>query len=110
MAHWRDVLPNPVLTLKLSDWVEDFNGTLLRVLALLDLPHDANCARFYETENRVRTVSRTQVKQPVNARGLGRWRTYEAELQPLIAELERAGALTDWDGSILGRPAPSRVT
>jgi tetratricopeptide (TPR) repeat protein len=98
MAHWRDVLPNPVLTLKLSDWVEDFNGTLHRVLALLDLPHDANCARFYETENRVRTVSRSQVKRPVNARGLGRWRAYEAELRPLIAELEQAGALAGWGG------------
>ena len=98
MAHWRDVLPNPVLTVKLADWVEDFDGSLRRVLALLDLPHDANCARFYQTENRVRTVSRSQVKQPVNARGLGRWRTYEAQLQPLIAELEQAGALADWGG------------
>jgi tetratricopeptide (TPR) repeat protein len=98
MAHWRDVLPNPVLTVKLSDWVEDFDGTLLRVLALVDLPHDANCARFYETESRVRTVSRSQVKQPVNARGLGRWRTYEAELQPLIVELDSAGALSGWGG------------
>ena len=96
MAHWRTVLPNPVLTVKLSDWVEDFNGTLRRVLALVDLPHDANCARFYATESRVRTVSRSQVKQPVNARGLGRWRTYEAELQPLIAELGQAGALAGW--------------
>jgi tetratricopeptide (TPR) repeat protein len=106
MAHWRDVLPNPVLTLKLSDWVTDFDGTLRRVLALADLPHDPNCVRFYATENRVRTVSRSQVKQPVNARGLGRWRTYEAELQPLIAELAEAGALAGWDGRISDRPGP----
>jgi hypothetical protein len=33
------------------------------------------------------------VRQPVNARGLGRWRTYAAQLQPLVAELERAGVL-----------------
>jgi len=98
MAHWREVLPNPMLSVKLSDWVEDFDGTLRRVLALVDLPHDANCARFYEMDNRVRTVSRSQVRQPVNARGLGRWRTYAAELQPLIAELELAGALAGWDG------------
>ena len=98
MAHWKGVLPNPVLTVKLSDWVEDFNGTLRRVLALVELPHDANCARFYETENRVRTVSRSQVRRPVNARGLGRWRTYEAELRPMIAELEQAGALAGWGG------------
>jgi hypothetical protein len=98
MAHWRDVLPNPVLTVRLSDWVADFDGTLRRVLALVDLPHDANCTRFYETGTKVRTVSRSQVKQPVNARGLGRWRPYEVELQPLIAELDLAGALADWGG------------
>jgi hypothetical protein len=35
----------------------------------------------------VRTVSRAQVRQPVNAHGLGRWRVYESHLQPLIAAL-----------------------
>jgi hypothetical protein len=96
MAHWRGVLPNPVLTVALADWVTDFDATLARVLAHLDLPPDANCARFYEADSRVRTVSRTQVRQPVNARGLGRWRTYATQLAPLIAELERAGALAGW--------------
>jgi Tfp pilus assembly protein PilF len=99
MAHWRAALPNPVLTVKLADWVTDFAGTLARVLAHLGLPPDPACERFYEAESRVRTVSRAQVRQPVNARGLGRWRTYEARLAPLIAELEQAGALEGWDYS-----------
>ncbi|MBE7220442.1 MAG: sulfotransferase [Caulobacteraceae bacterium] len=86
MAHFSAVLP--VLAIDLADWVEDFDGTLARVLAHVDLPPDDNCARFHEIESRVRTVSRAQVREPVNARGLGRWRTYEAELAPLIAELE----------------------
>ncbi len=90
-AHWRQALPNPTLDVWLSDWVEDFDGTLARVLAHVDLPPDANCARFYETDSRVRTVSRAQVRQPVNARGLGRWKTYERELAPLIAELRAGG-------------------
>ena len=51
-------------------------ATLERVLAHLELPPDANCARFYESESRVRTVSRAQVREPVNARGLGRWKAY----------------------------------
>ena len=38
----------------------------------------------------MRTVSRAQVRQPVNVRGLGRWRTYAALLAPLMAERERA--------------------
>jgi Flp pilus assembly protein TadD len=68
MAHWRSALPNSVLTVKLSDWVEDFDGTLKRVLDHVDLPHDDKCTRFYEGESRVRTVSYAQVRQPVNAR------------------------------------------
>jgi tetratricopeptide (TPR) repeat protein len=97
MDHWRVVLPNPILTLALHDWVRDFDGTLARVLAHLDLPHDPACARFYEIDRDVRTVSRAQVRQPINARGLGRWRAYAAELAPLIAELETAGMLMQWE-------------
>jgi Tfp pilus assembly protein PilF len=93
MAHWRTALPNPVLTVKLADWVTDFAGTLTRVLAHVGLPLDPACERFYEGDSRVRTVSRAQVRQPVNARGLGRWRTYATRLAPLISELEQAGAL-----------------
>ena len=96
MAHWKDAMPGRILTLKLSDWVRDFDATLRRVLDHLGLPYDPACERFYEGDSRVRTVSRTQVRQPVNARGLGRWRTYEAELQPLIGELDRAGMLAAW--------------
>lgn len=96
MAHWKAALPNPILTVRLSDWVEDFDATLARVLAHVELPPDPRCARFYEGEGRVRTVSRSQVRQPVNARGLGRWRAYASELAPLIAELERAGSLQGW--------------
>jgi tetratricopeptide (TPR) repeat protein len=102
MAHWRAALPNPVLTVRLADWVTDFAGTLARVLAHLGLPSDPACERFYEADTRVRTVSRAQVRQPVNARGLGRWRTYTAGLAPLIAELEQSGALKGWDDP----PAP----
>ena len=65
-----------------------------RLLEFLKLPYDPACERFYERDSRVRTVSRSQVRQPVNARGLGRWRPYEQELQPLIGELERAGAIS----------------
>jgi tetratricopeptide (TPR) repeat protein len=93
MAHWREVLPLPILDVALSDWVEDFAGTLMRVLAFLDLPYDPACERFYAEGRRVRTASAQQVRAPINARGIGRWRQYEAELAPLIAELQAAGLI-----------------
>ena len=93
MAHWREALPNPILTLALKDWVEDFDGTLRRVLDFIELPYDPACERFYESESRVMTVSRAQVKQPVNARGLGRWRRYATQLKPLIDSLSENGVV-----------------
>jgi hypothetical protein len=95
MAHWRRVLPNPILTLRLQDLVHDFEGTLRRLLEFVGLPYDANCERFHERQRRVRTVSRTQVQQPINDRGLGRWRPYERHLAPMIAALRDSGALDD---------------
>jgi hypothetical protein len=95
MAHWRSVLPNSILTVRLRDWVEDFDATLRRVLDFLDLPYDAACERFHEVDRPVRTVSRAQVREKVNARGLGRWRGYADLLQPLIAQLEASNVLMD---------------
>ena len=96
MAHWKAATPNAIIEIKLSDWVEDFDATLARVLDHVDLPPDSNCKRFHEQDSRVRTVSRAQVRQPVNARGLGRWRAYAPGLAPLIDELDKAGALAGW--------------
>ena len=93
LDYWRTVMPSQILILPLQDWVNDFDGTLARVLKHLDLPPDPACARFYENDREVRTVSRAQVRQPVHAQGLGRWRPYANELAPLIAELERGGIL-----------------
>jgi tetratricopeptide (TPR) repeat protein len=96
MAHWKAALPNPILTVRLDDWIGDFDGTLARVLDHLELPPDPNCARFYESDRWVPTASRDQVRQPINAKGIGRWRPYAKELAPMIAELEAAGALRGW--------------
>ena len=95
MAHWRAVLPLPLLDVRLGDWVNDFHGTLDRVLAFLDLPYDTACVDFHRQDRRVLTASAAQVRQPVNASGIGRWHRYTTELAPLIGELETAGSIPD---------------
>jgi hypothetical protein len=96
MAHWARALPNPIMTVRLNDWVEDFSGTLRRVLRFLGLPYDPACEAFHAVKRRVRTVSRSQVREKVNARGIGRWREYESQLSPMIGALAQSGALEDW--------------
>ncbi len=87
MEHWRGVLPLSRLTVDLGDWVFNFSHTLDRVLSFLELPPDPACERFHEQDRRVRTASARQVRQPINARGMGKWRTYANQLAPMIAEL-----------------------
>jgi hypothetical protein len=93
MAHWTEASPVPILRVHLHDWIRDLKGTLARVLDFLDLPYDAACERFHESDREVRTASRDQVRRPVNRLGLGRWRDYAVELTPLIEELQKAGVL-----------------
>jgi tetratricopeptide (TPR) repeat protein len=93
MAHWRALLPHRLLDVELGDWVEDFSGTLARVLAFLELPYDGACARFFEQDRLVRTASAAQVRRPINGQGIGRWRRYAGELTPLIQALAEAGVV-----------------
>jgi tetratricopeptide (TPR) repeat protein len=93
MRHWRAVLPLPMLEIELADWVTDFAGTLARVLDFLGLPYDPACEHFHRSRRRVRTASAAQIREPINARGLGRWRAFAEPLAPMIAELADAGLL-----------------
>jgi hypothetical protein len=95
MRQWETALPLPMMTIARTDWIDGFDETLARLPDFLRLPPDPACARFYEFDRRVSTASRDQVQRPINAQGVDRWRLYEAELQPMIAELITAGLLPD---------------
>ena len=49
----------------------------------------------YSRKGQVATASATQVRQPVYASSVGRWRQYERELAPLVERLRDAGVLED---------------
>lgn len=97
LHHWREALPNPLLVVRLTDWVFDFDTTLRRVTDFLGLRYDPACERFFAFDRPVRTASRHQVRQPINARGIGRWHRYERQLAPLIDALNDAGASAYFD-------------
>jgi len=92
LRHWQAVMPDSICTVQLADWVENFPLTLKRLTNFLSLDYNSACERFYLSDRPVRTASRTQVRQPVNARGIGRWRHFERQLAPLLESLEANGA------------------
>lgn len=88
MRHWQAVLPLPILELRYEALVTDLEPQARQLVDFLGLDWDPACLRFHETTGFVQTPSRWQVRQPVHARSVGRWRPYEAELAPLLAALD----------------------
>lgn len=83
MDHWRTVLPAPMLEMDYERLVGDTQESVRTLLAYCDVEWEAACLQFYRTERGVRTPSRWQVRQPIYANSVGRWRPYERHLQPL---------------------------
>ena len=59
-----------------------------RMLDFLELPFEPAVLDFYKTKRVVKTPSASQVREPIYASSVGRWKPYEAFLGPLIEALE----------------------
>ena len=87
MAHWREVLPLPILDLRYEDLIADQEAASRRIVAFCDLPWDESCLRFHEENRQVRTASFWQVRQPLYASSVGRWRAFAEHIGPLFEAL-----------------------
>ena len=84
MRHWRAVLPpGRMLEVRYEDVVNDLEGAARRLIAFCGLDWDDACLRFHEHRRTVRTASLAQVRRPIYASSIGRWRHYEKYLDPL---------------------------
>ena len=88
MNHWDDVLPNKVLRVNNEDVIDDLEGQVRRILNYIDIPFEDNCISFHKTERSVRTASSEQVRQPINKKGMGRWKPYAKHLKPLLETID----------------------
>ncbi len=88
MDYWNEVLPGRVLTVQYEDMVNDFENQVRRLLDFCGLPWEDACLHYYETDRPVRTASSEQVRKPIYADSIGRWRRYEKHLDELFAVLE----------------------
>jgi tetratricopeptide (TPR) repeat protein len=88
MAHWRAVLPRGVmLEVRYEDVIADFEGQARSILAHCALDWDPGCLDFHESGRWVHTASAAQVRRPIYASSVGRWRAYEPHLKPLLDAL-----------------------
>ena len=89
MDHWEKVLPNKILRVNNEDIIDDLEGQVTRILDFLNIPFEEECISFHKTDRSVRTASSEQVRQPINKKGMGRWKPYAKHLEPLIDSLDK---------------------
>ena len=88
VAHWRERAPDTFREISYDAFVDDPDAGAEDLAEAAGLPPGA-LAGPDASGGLVRTLSVAQARAPVHGRSSGRWRRYEAELAPLIEELER---------------------
>ena len=64
-----------------------------KILDYCNLPWQQQCLSPHKSNRLAQTASYNQVRQPINASGVDRWKAYEKYLVPAINILEKAGLL-----------------
>jgi tetratricopeptide (TPR) repeat protein len=91
MQHWRDVLPaGMMLEVDYEQIVGDLAGNARRIIAHCGLEWDDACLAFHKSKRPVQTASVLQVRQPIYTSSVGRWRTYQDQLKPLLEVLQES--------------------
>jgi tetratricopeptide (TPR) repeat protein len=86
MRFWQDWDPT-LLTVDYEALTADMPAQVRPVIEKLGLVWEDGLESFYDTRRTVSTASRLQVRQPLYATAVDRWRRYETHLSPLIDAL-----------------------
>jgi len=93
MSVWREQFPGRFLDVGYEDLVSATDDTLRSVLDHVGLSWQPQCLDFAAAQTAVTTASAAQVREKPHTRSIGRWRRYEARLQPMRQILADAGVV-----------------
>jgi tetratricopeptide (TPR) repeat protein len=90
LATWRRHMPaSAFLELRYEDIVHEQEGQTRKLLDFCGLSWNEACLRFHENAAPVATASSVQVRQPLYAGSIGRWKKYGDRLGSLRRRFER---------------------
>ena len=84
VRHWLAVLPLRILEVGYEALVGNLEEESRRLVGFLGLEWNDSCLSFHAAERVVDTSSLWQVRQPLYASSVDRWRHYRSWIQPLL--------------------------
>lgn len=88
--HWQATLsPDVLLEINYEDIVRDQQAASRRLIEFLGLAWDDEVLRFHASPAPSATASAVQVRRPIYASSLGKWRHHADRLSPLRSRLAR---------------------
>jgi tetratricopeptide (TPR) repeat protein len=91
IAHWRSVLTLPMHEVVYESLIAQPTEEIWRLIDFLGLEREPACLEAHRTERVVTTTSAWQVRQPINAQSVGRWRRYRRHLSRMLEVLGESG-------------------
>lgn len=91
IEHWQRVLPGVIHTVEYESLVGDFENESRKLIEYCGLDWQQQCLNFHENKTASTTASTVQIRQPVYQSSVGRWRDYQAQLEPAIKILKAGG-------------------
>jgi len=93
MAHWHTMMPGRILDVSYESLVTDTEWHVRTMLDHCGLPFEEACLSFHKNTSASATASAAQVRQPIYASSIGRWKDHAEGLAPLKARLEAEGVV-----------------
>ena len=91
VALWQRSLGDAFTVIRYETLIAEPETTMRALLAHCRLDWDPRCLHFEQNDAPVSTASSVQVRQPLNAASVGRWRRHAAALDEARGILEAAG-------------------
>ena len=95
MQHYREQFAGRFFEIRYENAASDLEPNARAIIDYLGLPWEEACLDFHAQKTAVTTASAVQVREPAHTRSIGRWRRYEAQLQPMVEELQKQGVGLD---------------
>jgi tetratricopeptide (TPR) repeat protein len=91
MKDWRERFGDRFHEVNYEEVASNPEPHARALISFLGLPWEDQCLEFYRQRGAVTTASVVQVREAAHTRSVGRWRRYEAQLEPMQRELRSLG-------------------